>query len=324
MCSMKIVVTGASGFLGREVCLAALRRGHELLAIGGTHLPSIPNVHRTMHLDLTIPGRLEAVMLDEFPQAVINCAALPTIHDCDRNPDLADKLNTEVPRRMAQLAFHVGAKLVHLSTDMVFDGEVGRYQHTDQPRPLSRYGLTKAAGEVEVLKYGREHAAVIRTTLLNGNHPRGVRGLHERLFMDWSAGKTTALFTDEIRQPVGLTNLADVTVELCERPNLSGVYHWAGADALSRYEIGVRIAEHFGLDSDKFIKASLRSELPDLAARPRDLSLQLHPLAGKLRTPVQAFAEQLGELRIPRGCEEWYEKETGRKVVRLLEKGIDF
>ena len=88
--------------------------------------------------------------------------------------------------------------------------------------------------------------------------------------------------------------------------------------------MGVRIAEHFGLDTDKLIVASLRSTAPNLGTRPRDLSLQLHPLAGKLKTPVQAFDAQLGELRVPRGCEDWYEKETGRKVVRLIEKGIDY
>ena len=323
-CSMKLVVTGASGFLGREVCLAAMRRGHEVIAIGGTKLPSVPGVARALSLDLTAAGTVEAFLLEEFPLAVINCAALPTIDECERNPELAAKLNVDVPRRLAQLSFHVGAKFVHLSTDMVFNGEAGRYQHTDQPRPLHQYGQTKAAGEVEVLKFGREHAAVIRTTLLNGNSPSGRRGLHERLFLDWVAGKTTTLFTDEIRQPVGLTNLADVTVELCERSNLSGVYHWAGAEALSRHELGVRLAEHFALDPSKLIKASERSAMPNLGARPRELSMQLHPLAGKLRTPAQAFAEQLSELRVPRGCEDWYEKETGRKVVRLLEKGIDF
>ena len=323
-CSMKLVVTGATGFLGREVCLAAMRRGHEVIALGGAKLPSIPGVARALSVDLTALGTIEALLLEEFPQAVINCAALSTIEECQRNPELADKLNVDVPRRLAQLCFHVGAKFVHLSTDMVFDGETGRYQHTDQPRPLHRYGLTKAAGEVEVLKFGREQAAVIRTTLLNGNSPNGRRGLHERLFIDWAAGKTTTLFTDEIRQPVGLTNLADVAVELCERNNLSGVYHWAGAESLSRHAIGVRLAEYFALDPSRLINASERSAVPNLGARPRELSMQLHPLAGKLRTQAQTFDEQLGELRIPRGCEDWYEKETGRKVVRLLEKGIDF
>ena len=321
---MKVVVTGASGFLGREVVLAAQRRGHEVLALGGTRLPMLAGATRSHIVDLREEARLQGLLLEEFPQAVINCAGLTTVAACARQPDEARLLNVTLPRRLAQLCFHVGAKLVHLSTDMVFDGEHGRYQHTDRPHPLHVYGETKAAGEVEVLEHGREHAAVVRTTLLGGNSPAGDRGLHERLFLEWRSGRPATLFADEIRQPVSVTNLADVTVELCERDNLSGVYHWAGAEALSRLDLGRRVAAHFGLDQDKLIRPACRADLPDLGPRPRDLSLQLHPLAGKLRTSAQSFEDQLGELRVPRGCEAWYEQETGRKVVRLLEKGIDF
>lgn len=321
---MKVIVTGATGFLGREVVLAALRRGHEVLAVGGGRVPSIPGAARVLSMDLRDEVRVQALLLEEFPQAVVNCAAVATIAGCERDPGAAHALNVTLPRQLAQLAFHVGAKLVHVSTDMVFDGERGRYQHTDLPHPRNAYGQTKARGEVEVLRFGREHAAVIRTALLNGNSPTGDRGLHERLFREWSEGRVVRLFADEIRQPVGLGNLADVAIELCERSNLSGIYHWAGAEPLSRLEIGVRVAEHFGLVADRFVSAASRGEAAELAARPRDLSMELHPLAGKLRTPAQSFAEQLAELRVPRGLEEWYERMTGRKVVRLLEKGIDF
>jgi dTDP-4-dehydrorhamnose reductase len=321
---MKLVVTGASGFLGREVCLAALRRGHEVIALGGSREPAIPDVRQARSFDLCSDAALEALLLEEFPHAVVHCAALPTIETCLADPAKARTLNTEVPKKLAQLCFHVGAKLVHLSTDTVFDGVAGNYQPTDQPAPLNLYGETKAAAEVEVLRYGREHAAVLRTSPIIGNSPGGDRGLHERLFLSWKEGRPTSLFTDEIRQPVEVSNLADVTIELCDRPNLSGLFHWAGTDALSRHEIGVRIARHFGLDAGSLVQPISRADVPSAAARPRDLSLRLHPLAGKLRTPAQSFEEQLATLRVPRGCEAWYEQLTGRKVVRRLEKGLDF
>ena len=321
---MKLVVTGASGFLGREVCLAALRRGHEVVALGGSRAPVIPGVTQARSFDLCSASALEALVLEEFPQAVVHCAALPTIEACLANPAQAAALNTEVPKKLAQLCFHLGAKLIHVSTDTVFDGVAGNYQPADQPAPLNLYGETKAAAEVEVLRYGREHAAVLRTSPIIGNSSSGERGLHERLFVTWKTGQKVALFTDELRQPVEVTNLADVTIELCERGNLSGLFHWAGTEALSRHEIGVRVARHFGLDAAELVRAISRAEVPTASARPRDLSLRLHPLAGKLRTPAQTFDEQLTALRVPRGCEDWYEKVTGRKVVRRLEKGIDF
>ena len=216
---MKIVVTGASGFLGREVCLAALRRGHEVIALGGARAPTIPDVKQARAFDLCSEAALESLLLEEFPQAVVHCAALPTIETCLADPAKARALNTEVPKKLAQLCFHVGAKLVHLSTDTVFDGVAGNYQPTDQPAPLNLYGETKAAAEVEVLRYGREHAAVIRTSPIIGNSPGGDRGLHERLFLSWKEGRPASLFTDEVRQPVEVSNLADVTIELCERAN---------------------------------------------------------------------------------------------------------
>jgi dTDP-4-dehydrorhamnose reductase len=323
-CDMKIVVTGASGFLGREVCLAALRRGHEVLALGGSRSPVIPGVGRAMPFELCAEAALEAFLLEEFPHAVIHCAALPTIEACLADPARARVLNAEVPRKLAQLCFHLGAKLVHLSTDTVFDGVAGNFQPTDKPAPLNLYGETKAAAEIEVLRCGREHAAVLRTSPIIGNSPGGDRGLHERLFMSWKEGRPASLFTDEIRQPVEVSNLADVTIELCERENLSGLFHWAGSEAISRYEIGIRIARHFGLEVDALVRPVSRAEVPAAAARPRDLSLRLHPLAGKLRTQPQSFDEQLAQLRVPRGFEDWYEGLTGRKVVRRLEKGIDF
>ena len=321
---MKLVVTGASGVLGREICLAALRRGHEVLALGGSRAPTIPGVKQARAFDLCSEAALEALILEEFPHAVVHCAALPTIETCLAEPAKAKALNAEVPKKLAQLCFHLGAKLVHLSTDTVFDGVAGNYQPTDKPAPLNLYGETKAAAEVEVLRYGREHAAVLRTSPIIGNSVTGDRGLHERLFASWKEGRPSSLFTDEIRQPVEVSNLADVTIELCERPNLSGLFHWAGTEAMSRHEIGLRIARHFGLNAETLVRPLSRADVPAAAARPRDLSLRLHPLAGKLRTQAQSFDEQLAPLRVPRGCEDWYEKETGRKVVRRLEKGIDF
>ncbi len=161
---MKLVVTGASGFLGREVCLAALRRGHEVLALGGSRAPTIPGVKQARAFDLCSEAALEALILEEFPHAVVHCAALPTIETCLAEPAKAKALNAEVPKKLAQLCFHLGAKLVHLSTDTVFDGVAGNYQPTDKPAPLNLYGETKAAAEVEVLRYGREHAAVLPTS----------------------------------------------------------------------------------------------------------------------------------------------------------------
>jgi len=321
---VRILVLGASGLVGRETVLAALRRGHVVVAVGGTRSPRVPKGTESISTDLTDAPGVERLILDRFPDAVINAAAIATIADCEKDPKRAEQVNSALPRRLAQLCHHVGARFIHLSTDMVFDGEQGRYRSTDLPLPLHLYGQTKLLGEVGVLSEGKKQACVLRTTLVSANSATGDRGLHERLFLDWKAGKHTSLFTEEIRQPVSATNLADVCVELCERESLSGLFHWAGSDAMSRYEMGVRIAEHFGLNPAEHIKPVAYTDIPNLGKRPRDLSFELHPLVGKLRTRAQAFSEILGELEVPMGCDAWYTEKTGRRIVRRLAQGIDF
>lgn len=321
---VRILILGASGLVGRESVLAARRRGHDVVAIGGTRTPRLPTGIETLQAELTDDAVIERLILDRFPDAVINAAAIATIADCDRDPDRAERVNAALPRRLAQLCRHVGARLVHLSTDMVFDGEQGRYRSTDLPLPLHLYGQTKLLGEKGVLSEGKTHACVLRTTLVSANTLGGDRSLHERLFLDWKAGKSPALFTEEIRQPVSAANLADVCVELCERDNLSGLFHWASGEALSRHAIGVRIAEYFGLNPHEVVRASTYADVPGLGRRPRDLSFELQPLAAKLRTKAQSFDEILAELEVPRGCEDWYTARTGRRVIRRLTQGIDF
>ena len=106
---MRIIVTGANGFAGREVVIAALRRGHEVLAVGGSKAVVVPDLLRSITMDLRDIAAVQTLMLEEFPQAVINCAALATIDGCDREPAKAEALNVDLPRRLAQLSFHVGA-----------------------------------------------------------------------------------------------------------------------------------------------------------------------------------------------------------------------
>lgn len=321
---MRILVLGASGLVGREAVLATLRRGHHAVALGGRRTPSVPPGVESAQIDLIDEAALERLILDRFPDAVINAAAIAAIGDCERDPVHAERVNAALPRRLAQLCRHVGARLIHLSTDMVFDGEQGRYRSTDLPLPIHLYGQTKLLGEKAVLAEGKSSACVLRTTLVSANTLSGDRGLHERLFLDWKAGKVSGLFTEEIRQPVSASNLADVCVELCERDNLSGIFHWAGGEVLSRYAMGVRIAAHFGFEPESVVRAVSYADVPNLGRRPRDLSVELQPLASKLRTKVQSFDEILAELEVPRGCEDWYTGRTGRRVTRRLTQGIDF
>ena len=152
-------------------------------------------------------------------------------------------------------------------------------------------------------------AITLRAPLLTGNSLAGTRSLHERLFADWSAGKTPRVFADEIRQPCTSSNLADLMLELLERNDVRGVYHWAGADALTRLELARRIRAHFKLSETAApIAAVTRAEDPLAASkRQANLSLDLAPLAGKVKTPIETFDAQLDQFVIPVPFRAWYQ-----------------
>jgi dTDP-4-dehydrorhamnose reductase len=218
-------------------------------------------------------------------------------------------LNVALPTALARLANHVSARFVHLSSEQVFDGvRATPYRADDPPSPINLYGRQKLESERAVHATAPEFAVTIRAPLLMGDSPTAKRSTHERLFADWMAGKTEKLYTDEFRQPCTAENLAEVIVELCERDDVRGLFHWAGAELLSRHALGVRIREHFKLSEKQApIVAVTRAETPDAAKRRQAcLALDIAALAGKLKTRPQTIAEQLTELKIPLPCREWY------------------
>jgi len=141
-----------------------------------------------------------------------------------------------------------------------------------------------------------------------GDSATGRRSTHERLFADWAAGKAPRLYTDEFRQVCTAENLAEVIVELCERRDLRGVFHWAGTELLSRHELGVRVREHFKLTAQQApLTAITRADTPEAAQRRQPcLALDITPLAGRLKTRPQTIAEQLAEAKVPAPCRAWY------------------
>ena len=289
---MKILLTGASGFLGHAYAQAALRRGHSVTALYHTNKPALDGIDRTVQLDGGNPEALTGLCLDLWPDAIINCAALSNPATVEAEPKKAEKVNVALPRLLAQLATHLGARLIHVSSDMVFDGRSDTpYRSTDMPAPTTLYGQTKLMAEREVLEHNPEDPVVLRLPILMGNSPGGQRSVHEKLLQSIQTGQKPKLYCDEIRQPCSASNAAEVMLELTERRDLHGIFHWAGEDTLSRFEMGQRILQHFGLPLDAVDSACREND-----ARPANLTLNLHPVVSKLKTKPVDFAEQLAEL----------------------------
>lgn len=305
---MKIVITGASGLLGNAAAHACLRRGHDILALYHTRRPLVPEQVRCLKLDLADASALTSHLLEEFPDVIINAAAVAQPAHCEEDPEQARRLNVTLPTRIAEIANHLSARLYQLSTDLVFDGREGPYRSTDTPMPSTLYGQLKLLAERETLRAGGNFTTVLRVPVVNGNAPSGERSFHEKLFAKWAKGETPKLYTDEVRQPVSAENTGELLAELIERPNLHGLFHWAGSDTLSPFEMGLRIVRHFGLPEELVAKAEHENE-PD---HPRNFALKLEPLVSKVRVQPLSYDAQLHELVVPPQLAEWYFEQTGR------------
>lgn len=306
---MRILLTGASGLVGAAFTQAAARRGHQVTGLVGGFTGELPGLAARRSLDLTDEAAVTAAVLELFPDAIVNCAAVSVPEDCDANPARAQTLNVALPTTLARLAHHLSARLVHLSSEQAFDGARSTpYAVGDTPSPINLYGRQKIESERAVHATAAEFAVTLRAPLLMGNSPGGKRSTHERLFADWSAGRAAKLYTDEFRQTCTAENLAEAIVELCERRDVRGVCHWAGAELLSRHELGLRVRAHFKLtEAQAPIIAVNRAANPEAAKkRQACLALDLAPLRGLLKTQPQTIADQLAELHVPAPCREWY------------------
>ncbi len=303
---MHIFLTGVAGLAGSAFARAAKRRGHTITGvIHKTPPPDDLPIDNTLEGDLTDRNWVFQTVLDRFPDALVNAAAISEAGECEANPETSQSLNVDLPAHLAQLAHHLSALFLHLSTDMVFDGERGNYSPADSPSPPNLYGWQKTEAEKAVLKQAPSFALVLRLSLLNGNSTTGRRSAHEKLFASWAGGETARLYTDEIRQPCLAENAAEVMVELCERNDLLGIHHWAGAERLSRWDFGRKIVRHFNLP-ESLIEPASRLDYKQGRQRPANLTFDLSGLRTKLKTRPQTVEEQLESLVVPPPAREWF------------------
>jgi dTDP-4-dehydrorhamnose reductase len=198
-----------------------------------------------LHADLTRPDELVCILDDVRPDAVINCAAMSIVDTCEAQPELASLMNSEFPGRLAEETARRDIRLVHISTDSIFDGQQNNYTEEDHPSPVNHYGITKLAGE-RTVRSANPDALVARVNFY-GWSLRGQRSLAEWFFYNLSAGRPINGFTDVYFCPLQVNDLVDVLVQAIKQ-QLSGLYHVVSGECLSKYEFGCRIARQFGLD----------------------------------------------------------------------------
>ncbi len=244
-------------------------------------------------LDLTDTASVRREFQKDSPKLIIHCAALAHTPSCEKNPALARKLNVEITAVLAELAANI--PFIFFSTDLVFDGLKGHYDESAETNPLSVYAKTKIEAEKIVLANPKH--TVLRTSLNFGDSLSGDRAFNEQMRKTVERGEPLKLFTDEFRCPIPAEETAHAVRELA-RQNRPGLYHLAGSERLSRWEIGRLLANHWEPLQTKIEPLSIR-DFRDLPRSP-DTSLNCEKIQRLLPFPLPRFSDWLTNSRTRR------------------------
>lgn len=290
----RILITGASGLLGISCVLAALERGHSVVAAVHQNLFACEGVEVVQKdlTDLDLLTTLEKLVRIDW---IINCAAATDVEWCEKNQKAAFRINSEFPRVLAHVAYSFGARLLHISTDAIFEG-VGRATEFDPVLPLNVYAETKLAGEKNVLDVFPS-SLVVRTNIYGWNLQQK-RSLSEWILGELEAGHDIDGFFDLKFNPILANQLAEILFDMMETPS-SGIYHVAGSETCTKYDFALRIADLFRLDANLVHKVD-SATVANRAPRPKDCSLNTDRICKLLGRPMPSIQDGLHQFRVLR------------------------
>ena len=288
---MRALITGAGGQLGVEL----LRTAKDFETVGLSH----------SDLDIGDSAAVDAAIEHHRPDVVINAAAYNAVDDAEKQSDLAFRVNATAPGNLARAAQRIGARIIHISTDYVFDGKSNNtpYKPGDATNPLNTYGRSKLAGEKEVARATANHL-VIRTSWLFSSHGRNFLQI---ILTTLKEGKTVRAVKDQSSVPTACRGLAEVIWLCAKRDGPRGIAHWVDRGRATRYDQAVAIremAEHIGLIRGSApIQAALASDFKPAAVRPRFSVMDASELSRQLGKPQRRWKDWL-----PQVLEEIYLK----------------
>ena len=277
----RLFITGGTGYLGGALLRIAAGR-YELGASYLSHRPpTSPHIDWTP-LDVRDPQAVRAALMRFRPDIVIHTAFV------QYGPDLM-AITAEGSGHVATATTEIHARLIHMSSDVIFAGEqADPYTEDDEPDPISTYGESKAVAE-HLVAAANPAAAIVRTSLIYGFDPIDRQ---TQFVLEIAAGdRPDRLFSDEYRCPIYVDDLATALLELGET-DYTGVLHIAGAEQVSRYEMGTLLVQALGHDPAK-IGAGLSANLP--VRRPRNCTLDIGRARGLLHTRLRGLREVIAE-----------------------------
>lgn len=286
----RLLVTGASGFLGWNLARRALA-DWDVFAVHGRRRVEIQGT-RMARIDLTDFAALKEMVREVKPDAVVNLAAVSQPNDCEREPEASRRVNVEAAVNLAGLAADRGAPLVFTSSDLVFDGRNSPYKEEDPVSPVNLYAEQKVAAEAGI-RARHPGASICRMSLMFGPPSPVSVSFIQPFLAKMRAGETLGLFTDEFRTPLGARHAIEgLLLALAHRAEL---LHLAGPERISRHDFGALMARILGIGSAVIVPCR-QADVPMPAPRPPDVSLDISK-ARELGFAPPPLERQLEELK---------------------------
>lgn len=262
-----MLVTGGNGLLGTKMLELLLAEGR--MPISASLEPEVLNrflgEFPYFQVDITDPEAVRELVLRTQPEAIVHTAAFTAVDACESQKELSWRVNVDGTANVARACSEVGARLVHVSTEYVFDGEGGPYTEEDLPHPISHYGLTKLESEKAVREHC-PHWAIGRTTVLFGQAPNVRPSFVAWLVDKLSQGERVKIVDDQVGSPTLADNLAQMLLALLDSDRCE-VYNTVGDTVIDRYAFSVMAARLFQLDPGLIDRIKTR-ELTQPAPRP--------------------------------------------------------
>ena len=274
---MKILVIGGSGMLGQQLVYFLKQQDFDVYA---TYFSEPINEDGFYPLDITNKNDTECFVKEIKPDVVVLTAAFTNVDKCEQQKETAFSINVNGTANVANACEAVGAKMVYVSTDYVFNGEKGNYKETDRTDPIGYYGFTKLNGEKQVQNICSDYI-IARTSVLYG--------IHKPNFVTWmiselERNKPISIVTNQIISPTHTLDLSEQILALL-REDANGVFHTAGGEIISRFDFAVQTAKLFDFDV-ALVTPTVMNEMNWLAQRPKDSSLNVSKIS-KFKKPYR-------------------------------------
>lgn len=290
----RVAIVGGSGLLGLNWALR-MRDQCDIHLLLNKRKITLDRVTK-YYADFSSASALQALLQEIDPHILINAAALTDVDKCELAVNAAQQVNATLARDLASIATNLACKLIHISTDQLFDGSSGPYVESDKVNPINHYGLTKCMAE-NLIMQNNNQALILRTNFFGWGSP------YRRSFSDWiidalKSNETLKMYADNFFTPVYVGRLITVAHALADLSK-SGVYNVASDITVSKYDFALMICKTFSLNHNLVRESSLRSVLEsDQSKAPRPLRMDLsnEKIRSTLRDVDFDLNEMLSEL----------------------------